>query len=131
MSLDGISRLIVVTQMKAGNANDDAVKPTTTPPPPPPKPLIADGAVVGGLFSKSSIAATAFKTAAYGDGEVVRHSSAKTPGFLRSAFSRASDGATSNFAIQNLMSNYNEAEQLASSVQKKQDESRSGWIGKI
>jgi len=36
-----------------------------------------------------------------------------------------------NFEIQNLMSRYNQAETLASSVQKKADDTASGVIGKI
>jgi hypothetical protein len=44
---------------------------------------------------------------------------------------RRPSGGLTNFEIQALMSQYNQAETLASSVQKKQDDANNGVIGKI
>jgi hypothetical protein len=46
-------------------------------------------------------------------------------------FSLQADDRMGNFEIQRLMSRYNQSEQLASSVQKKADDTANGVISKI
>ncbi len=105
MAMDGINNLIAVTQMKSSNANDEAMTPPPPPPPPKPASFLTDGAIIGSISSVWSFL--------------------QTPKPLESA------DRLGNFEIQNLMSNYNQAETLASSVQKKKDDTASGILSKI
>jgi hypothetical protein len=51
--------------------------------------------------------------------------------FSFSLYSLEATDKLGNFEIQDLMSQYNQAETLSSSVQKKMDDTSSGMIGKI
>ena len=180
MALDGISKLIGVTQQKAENANDGATSAAEKQ-----KSLVAQKqsiraaqsafetlskdsvvtmgdvkTITGTIGSQATIAKPAdylsrfaksgfdasskfSSTALMKDLATVGSNATRFASgigafmkALKKAFEDAnkgieSQGKTDNFAIQNLMSSYNEATTLASSTKKKTDDQSSSVIGKI
>ena len=115
MALNGISGLVGVTQLKADNANQDAMAGAKK-----------QSSLVS-LHQALHAAAAKFEQMKAGGGTLET---------LRRRFDDATKDLESqdklgNFEIQDLMSRYNQAETLASSVHKKQDGSANSVIGKI
>jgi hypothetical protein len=128
MSLDGINYLVAVTQMKSSNANDAAIDRPVPPTPPRSIQAIVDGAIFSGPALQGLAALKTLKSS-FGDGDIVALSSTKlSPSF---AGQRNASEAMTNFAIQTLMSSYNQAESLANSVYKKSDDTASSVAGKV
>jgi hypothetical protein len=118
MALNGISALIAVTQMKVDAANADAISQSV----------------------KQQGTRPALHQALYAAADNFGHVKAAGQNAQLSSIKSKFDSAgkdleaqdkLGNFEIQDLMSTYNEAQTLASSVRKKLDDTASAVIGKI
>ncbi len=118
--MDGINRLIAVTQLKASNANEEAMTGANK---------------LGNVIEQQRHVRPA---ATYADALVTSASESNhyITSLLQQVFGRLltnfdSQAKLGSFEIQDLMSQYNQADTLANSVRKKQDDTTSSIIGKI
>lgn len=117
MALNGISALVMVTQMKSAAANAPAISPSV----------------------KQPATMAALHEALYASGDNFGNVKAASQGALGAIRSRLDDAMKElesqdrmgNFEIQRLMSAFNQAETLSSNVQKKLDDTHNAVISKF
>jgi|JI10StandDraft_1071094.scaffolds.fasta_scaffold91892_4 hypothetical protein len=161
MAMDGIGRLITVTQMKSNNANEEAMHGADKQ-----RDIInaqktlrgqqraledkvrdkvvsgADEAQIRDMMGKAGISQVGISFARDGEGnaklgaEGAEKTNQDMVDSIKAKFQDAvsaleSEDKLGNFEIQDLMSTFNQAETLASSVLKKRDDTGNAVIGKV
>jgi hypothetical protein len=161
MAMDGIGRLITVTQMKSNNANEEAMHGADKQ-----RGIIneqktlraqqrafedkvrdkeisgADETQIRAMMTQAEISTNGVSFARDGDGkaklgaEGAEKANQDMIDSIKAKFQDAvsaleSEDKLGNFEIQDLMSTFNQAETLASSVLKKRDDTGNAVIGKV
>jgi hypothetical protein len=129
---DGINYLVGVTQLKASNANDDALKGAEKQ-----RELVKKQQQLRG--SQPSVGSQDrlgnFEMMKVPSQQEAQHKKAQDlqtrKNFDTKAKELQSQDRLGNFEIQNLMSQYNQAETLSSSALKKKDDTHNGFIQKF